>query len=335
MIELLYPCFKEYSVCFWKGNIMSEMQRTMIESIADVIEIAYEWRKKYKGHGFPKTWYRGQAEDLPLYSGVYRGKYLQRAEEEHPDIVNNDGSPDMMRRLISLEYSMTAGFMRRAAPFFTSDMTPVEKYFIAQHHGFPTRLLDWTGNPLVALYFACSGEINKDGCLYVVEPSHIIRPINEDWCHSYLEQPQHSEDFRKEFKRLLEVYPHDVVSTDHPYVQFTVQHITKPSPTVTSDEVPLYNAYMHFASVLPVSPSMRFGRVMQQSARFTLDMPFVEQYYDKNGKRYFDNVVTKYYIASTDKRRIIEELETVEISEGTVYYDLDSLSRSFKKIYNI
>lgn len=52
---------------------------------------------------------------------------------------------------------------------FRDDLTVYEQLITMQHYGLPTRLLDITRNPLVAIFFACNNllEKKKDGLIFV------------------------------------------------------------------------------------------------------------------------------------------------------------------------
>jgi hypothetical protein len=72
------------------------------------------------------------------------------------------------------EVALIKRFKQNAYSIMGTD-APKEEWhwlFLMQHHGAPTRLLDWSENPLVALYFAVSEAAHdaKDGDVWCLDP---------------------------------------------------------------------------------------------------------------------------------------------------------------------
>ena len=83
--------------------------------------------------------------------------------------------PSSFRSREANEREILRLFKEKALPYL--DLIPDNDWdwlALGQQHGLPTRLLDWTGNPLVACFFAVEEQSDDDSVLYAYQEKSYI-----------------------------------------------------------------------------------------------------------------------------------------------------------------
>jgi len=221
------------------------------------------------------VWYRGHSTgNWSLSPGMYRPPFNKVSEHRYRH-----------------------EFHLKALPFLAEATTPPvsdwDWYFLMQHHGVPTRLLDWSESALVALHFAVDPRAdNNDGAVWVLSP----RAVNE---------------------RLAKIGSFIPIYTDSsvaPYLKrvWDEAEETIPAPPIAID--PPYNS----------------RRLTAQRGKFTIhgrDKRGLEKYQALRGS------LKKIRIPSSAKARLRRQLFAAGVTESVLFPGLEGLSREIRDAY--
>jgi hypothetical protein len=190
------------------------------------------------------------------------------------------------------ERKLLVQFRRHAYEHFGRLPSQWETLFLARHHGLPTRLLDWTANPLVALYFAAFYE-------------------SEEFVFSTEQKP----------------YPITKLNLDG-----TIWAIQRRNEIDELDVFSDQRAPLDISGIKLVVPFNPTPRMTAQSGIFTLhgnpQMDMVQNAGRPFASRDLDIAkLIKWKITSRYKTEIVLELERLAINSRTLFPDLEGLAR--------
>lgn len=257
----------------------------------------------------------GKIESRKGYTLFYRG-HSDESYESIPSVfrkIENDNSTGFFS---DQEDTLFKNMVMQCPQEFIGCYSTLEYLVKMQHYGLPTRLLDLTTNPLVALYFACCshyGKGGKNGEILVYEvPNQDVKFFNSDTAAvigNLAKMPRNFE-YQKDKGRFL----HEI-QAEKPYFK---------------NEIDIG----HLSSVQCVKAKLDNRRITQQSGAFfifgmdgDINRP-AKIPYSYICKR--DNAPVTIGITQTNKRKMLTELAELSISEASLFPEIDSVARHLK-----
>jgi hypothetical protein len=171
---------------------------------------------------------------------------------------------------------------------------------LGQHRGLPTRLLDWTYSPLVALHFACDTieDMHRDGVV---------------WCVDFVEA---NHRLPARLKRIMQREASETVTTD----------MLAPFPSLGAFDALARTPFLVF-----LEPPTVDRRILNQHALFSLMSSPRADMQEWLGRH--PDLVRRVTIPATLKWEIRDKLDQANINERILFPDLDGLSRWLARYY--
>ena len=217
-----------------------------------------------------------------------------------------------------IELAILRNFVKYAALEDPALKTSIwRQMIVGQHHGLPSRLLDWTYSVLIALHFATSGENLDD----MSKNAAVL------WQIDILEM---NKRLPKNYQTTLKNESAFLMTVD------MMDSLTRGGNTY--DILNRYDSDMGTASMVFLEPPSIDQRIIGQYSYFSIIPSRIENLQDDTGiETYLDETQnTVKYIISTDlKWRIRDMLDQMNINERILFPGLDGITSWMKRHYYV